>query len=185
MWLLRQLAKYASAHPTGHAFREKVSSFSVQAVRARPGNPQQKAFEKPESASDTDVQPVNQEKSPARATADKHRPNSPDYKLMFRFEGHFDAQNNPNLPDSQQQAEPHQQAASMHTHVEKSNDMPSNASVIPAEGSQQTQSIEYVGVSCAKPAVGQAQAPQRPASEFRRSHSPEFYNAKFERYVLR
>lgn len=165
---------------------KKSVPFLSQAVRARPDKPRQKAFDKPEPASDTAAQPVSREKSPARAaTPDKHRAHSPDYKRMFRFEGHFDAQNNPNLPESQPQAEPHQQAASMLTHVGKSFDMPSNASVIPAEGPQQTQSIEYEGVSRAKSAVRQAQASQRPASEFRRSHSPEFYDAKFKRYVLR
>lgn len=167
-------------------FGQKSVPFVSQVVSAPPSNPPQTAFDRPEPASDIDVQPVGRDKSPARAaSADKHRPHSPDYKHMFRFEGHFHAPNNPNLPDSQPQAEPHQQAAPMHTHVEQSNDMPSNTSVIPAESPKQTPSMELIGVSRAKPAVRQAQASQRPESEFRRSHSPEFYDTKFKRYVLR
>ena len=166
--------------------RKTSSPFLSQAVRAQPSNLRQKAIDQPESASDHDAQLVSREKSPARAASpDKHRPHSPEYKRMFRFEGHFDAPNNPNLPDSQPQAEPHQQAAPMHTHIEQSDDMPPNAIAIPAEGLKQSQSVASTGASCAKPAVRQAQGSQRPESEFRRSHSPEFYDAKFKRYVLR
>ena len=160
--------------------------FLSQAVSAPPSNPQQTAFDRPEPASGIDVQSVGREKSPARAASpDKHRPHSPDYKRMFRFEGHFHAPNNPNLPDSPPQAEPHQQAAPTHTHSEQSNDMPSNSSVISAQGPKQTQSMECIGSSRARPAVRQAEASQRPESEFRRSHSPDFYDAKFKRYMLR
>lgn len=104
---------------------------------------------------------------------------------MFRFEGHFDAQNNPNTPNSPPQGEPPQQAGAAHTSDEQSHDIPLTASVSAAEASQQTQGMEPVGVSDAQPAVKQTGASQRPESEFRRSHSPEFYDAKFKRYVLR
>lgn len=104
---------------------------------------------------------------------------------MFRFEGHFNAHNNPDLPDSQLQAEPHQQAAPMPTHIAQSDDMPSNAAIIPAEGPKQTPSMEYTDALRAKAFVRQTQGSQRPESEFRRSHSPEFYDAKYKRYVLR
>ena len=103
---------------------------------------------------------------------------------MFRFEGHFTAQNNPDLPDSLPQvSEPHQQAGAAHIHDEQPSAM--SASGNAAEAPEQTQGAESAGVSPAKPAARQTEASQRPESEFRRSHSPEFYDAKFRRYVLR
>lgn len=158
----------------------------LQAVSAQAGNPRQQASATPHTVSDYGIQPASGEKSPAMpASPDKHRPHSPDYKRMFRFEGHFNAPNNPDLPESQPSAELHQQTASTHTLVEPSNDMPVHVSVTSTEGFQQTQSMGHVKASDIKSAVRQAQASARPESEFRRSHSPEFYNAKFKRYALR
>lgn len=119
------------------------------------------------------------------ASPEKQRPPSPDYKRMFRFEGHFNAPNNPNLPDSQPPAELHQQAAPTHAQAQPSNDISMRFLVTSPEGPQQTQSMENVDASDIRTAVRQAQASGRPESEFRRSHSPEFYDAKFKRYALR
>lgn len=158
----------------------------LQAVSAQAGNPRQQALATPHTVSDSGIQPVSGEKSPAvPASPDKHRPHSPDYKRMFLFEGHFNAPNNPDLPEPQPSAELHQQAAPIHACVEPSNDIPVHVSVASIEGPQPTQSMENVNASGSKPAVRQAQASGRPESEFRRSHSPEFYNAKFKRYALR
>lgn len=158
----------------------------LQAVSAQAGNPWQQAFATPHTVSKSGIQPASGDKSPAMpASSDKHRPYSPDYKRMFRFEGHFNAPNNPDLPESQPSAELHQQAAPMHAHVEPSNDIHVPVSVTSTDGPRQTDSMENVDASGIKPAVKQAQASGRPESEFRRSHSPEFYDAKFKRYALR
>lgn len=68
---------------------------------------------------------------------------------------------------------------------DQSSVVPLSASGTAAEAPKQTQGTESAGTSHAKPAARQPAASHRPASEFRRSHSPDFYDANFKRYVLR
>ena len=157
--------------------------FLSQVVSAPSSNPQQGVLAKSHPPG-FHVQPGSRERSPIRA-ASPDRPHSSDCKHMFRFEGHFEAPNNPNLSESLLQAEPHQPAGPTHAQVEQTKDMHLDASVTPAESPQQTQSMEHAGVSCGQTTVRQKQASQRPESEFRRSHRPEFYDTKYKRYVLR
>ncbi len=133
---------------------------------------------------------------------------------MFCFQGHFEAPNNPDLPEQEQQqaAECKQQnvkrqglqalahdsnsgnsdavasavhaASSGQTLLQGTDNLQSTA----ATGSQQEDALIPVGYGTSQHssnAQSAKSAHQRPESEFRRSHSPEWYDARFKRYVLR
>lgn len=133
---------------------------------------------------------------------------------MFRFKGHFETPNNPDLPDQEQQqaAECKQQDVTRQglealAHNSNSGNSDAVASAVhtassgPAmlqgtdnvqstagTGSQQEDVLIPVGYGIPQRSNHvqyTTTAYQRPESEFRRSHSPEWYDARFKRYVLR
>ena len=142
------------------------------------------------------------------------RPPSPKYDHMFRFQGHFKAPNNPDLPEQEQQqaAECKQQNVARQglqalAHNSNSGNSDAVASAVHAAssgqamlqgtdnvqstaptGSQQEDALIPVGYGIpqrSNDVQSATTAHQRPESEFRRSHSPEWYDARFKRYVLR
>ncbi|DBA93258.1 TPA: hypothetical protein ACH3X2_003549 [Trebouxia sp. C0005] len=139
---------------------------------------------------------------------------SPECDHMFRFKGHFETPNNPDLPDQEQQqaAECKQQDVTRQglealAHNSNSGNSDAVASAVhtassgPAmlqgtdnvqstagTGSQQEDVLIPVGYGIPQRSNHvqyTTTAYQRPESEFRRSHSPEWYDARFKRYVLR
>ncbi len=142
------------------------------------------------------------------------RPLSPEHDHTFRFQGHFEAPNNPDLPEQEQkqaaeckqQNVPRQRLQTL-AHNSDSGNTDAVASAVHAassgqamlQGTDNLQSTAPTGSlqEDALIAVGYGtpqrssnvqsakSAHQRPESEFRRSHSPEWYDARFKRYVLR
>ena len=158
---------------------------------------------------------ISRDASPGRTGSPAiRRPPSPECDRMFRFQGHFEAPNNPDLPEQEQQqaAECKQQnitrqglqALAYHSSSSNSYAVASavhaasngqamlqgtdNLHSTAATGSQQEDALIPVGYGKSKRSddVQSARSTQqRPESEFRRSHSPEWYDARFKRYVLR
>ncbi|DBA91680.1 TPA: hypothetical protein ACH3X1_003280 [Trebouxia sp. C0004] len=141
------------------------------------------------------------------------RPPAPEYDRMFRFQGHFEAPNNPDLPEQEQQqaAECKQQnvvrqglQALAHNSNSRNSDAvasavhavssgqaalqgPDKIQSTAATGSQREDAIIPGGHGIPQRSNDVQSAKsvhQRPESEFRRSHSPEWYDARFKRYVL-
>ena len=139
---------------------------------------------KSDPASDAHSQYCSPQDSPTRGRAsDKSRPHSPDYERMFRFQGHFEPPNNPDMPEPDQVSTelPHQQATAALSQDVQPALIPT--STVTGSNSRQRQGLNHADPH--KHAARQKEMPQRPESEFRHSHSPEFYDAKFKRYVLR
>ena len=118
-----------------------------------------------------------------------------DAKQMFKFQGHFQPPNNPELPAGDHQIGIHRPAAVMPAGTEQpapqadhgaaahAADIPSDLSNAPpsADIHQQFPAQPLSLTSPSTAAVHKAQH----QSEFRRSHSPEWYDTKFKSYVLR
>jgi len=153
--------------------------------------------------------------SPQRAASpDRHSRLRPESDNMFRFQGHFEAPNNPDLPETHQQSSAALPASAVSVDANPQNLFPASASAAhPAKVVESDNSRQAVAVDADspgnEPAVDSQQqgstlipaathalqghrsgtvqesARRRPESEFRRSHSPEWYDARFKRYVLR
>lgn len=137
---------------------------------------------------------------------------------MFRFKGHFEAPNNPDLPEQAQQqsanlAAEQPPAAQGLTSLIKADrsrnvshpaesvmhapEVTAEAATVQAmpqyagnhtaadEDLQQDNACIPAGQHATQHSKAASTAHQRPESAFRRSHSPEWYDARFKRYVLR
>lgn len=118
-----------------------------------------------------------------------------DAKQMFKFQGHFQPPNNPELPAGDHQIGVHRPAAVMpagteqptpqadHSAAAHAADIHSDLSDASpaADMHQQFSAQSFSLTSPSTAAVHKAQH----QSEFRRSHSPEWYDTKFKNYVLR
>lgn len=163
-----------------------VKTLLLQVVSTQPSPPQVESDLKARPVLDTHSQHGSRDASPARVRSpDKPRPSSPEHNSMFRFQRHFEAPNNPDLPEPGQL--PHVQPVLQAAPAATSNQQPQQASAttaaavaaspMQAQGANDAQGSEH--------AVRQNEVQRRPESLFRRSHSPDFYDAKFKRYILR
>ena len=138
----------------------------------------------------------------ASSTPGARRAESPDYMKMFRFEGHFEPPNNPDPPEQTPETvhKAHHAISAIPTEHSKGHQA---LQAVKAEPGAVQSGIEHktAPVNSAQPAdlliaasghaasqeasKSHAASHQRCESAFRRSHSPEWYDARFKQYVLR